>query len=68
MIEYSPGERRVSVWGKPHEITVYRKSKSVWVAVGDYMGEMLRTEGPSANAAVTDWRDGAERKGKKAKR
>jgi hypothetical protein len=35
----SEGElkRRVSVWGKPYEISLYRKSKSVWIAVGDYM-------------------------------
>jgi hypothetical protein len=31
--------RVVSVWGKPQKIWVYRKSKSVWVAVGEYMDE-----------------------------
>jgi len=31
-------ERTVSVWGKPHKVTVYPKSKSVWIATGNYMG------------------------------
>ena len=44
-------KHRVSVWGKEHKITVYQKSKSVWEAVGDYMGVNGRTEG----AAVKRW-------------
>ena len=31
-------KRTVTVWDKTYEITVNQKSKSVWVAVGDYMG------------------------------
>ena len=31
-------ECTVSVWGKPHKVTVYPKSKSVWIATGNYMG------------------------------
>ena len=30
--------RTVNVWDKPYENTVYQESKSVWIAVGDYMG------------------------------
>jgi hypothetical protein len=37
----------VQVWDKPHEISVYQKSKSVWIAVGEYMGERLETKGVS---------------------
>jgi hypothetical protein len=29
---------RVFVWNKPYEISIYRKSKSVCVATGEYMG------------------------------
>jgi hypothetical protein len=35
----------VQVWGKPHEISVYQKSKSVWIAVGTYMDEQIEVKG-----------------------
>lgn len=53
----------VQVWGKPHEITVYQKSKSVWVARGEYLGESIETKGPSEGAAVKRWREAAQFKG-----
>jgi hypothetical protein len=34
-------KQTVRVWEQLQEITVYQKSKSVWVAVGDYKGERL---------------------------
>ena len=42
----SDGElrRKVLVEGRPHEIGVYRKSKSVWIAVGDYMGVTITVQ------------------------
>jgi hypothetical protein len=30
------------VWDKPHTIDVYQKSKTVWVAAGEYMGEQIQ--------------------------
>ena len=45
-------ERTVSVWAIPHVITVHQKSKAVWVAVGDYMGERIEIEGSSANVTA----------------
>ena len=53
----------VLVWDKPHEISAYQKSKSVWIAVGEYMGERLETKGPSESAAVKHWREAARYKG-----
>lgn len=45
---------------EPCEITVIQKSKSVWIAVGQYMGkEVGRTE----NNAVALWRDAAHYRG-----
>jgi hypothetical protein len=35
-------EHTVRVWDKPYTVNVERKSKSVWVAAGDYMGEWIR--------------------------
>ena len=36
----------------PHVVTVYQKSKTVWAAVGDYMGERIEVEGSSANVTA----------------
>ena len=45
-------KRTVYVWAIPHVVTVYQKSKTVWAAVGDYMGERIEVEGSSANVAA----------------
>jgi hypothetical protein len=45
-------KRTVHVWAVPHIITVYQKSKTVWVAVGDYRGERIEIEGSSANVTA----------------
>jgi hypothetical protein len=45
-------ERTVHVWAIPHVITVYQKSGTVWVAVGDYKGERIEIEGSSADVAA----------------
>jgi hypothetical protein len=44
----SGGDRTATVWGKPYVIVVYRRSKSVWEAVGDYKGEQIRVTDRSA--------------------
>jgi hypothetical protein len=53
----------VVVWDKSCEITVYQKSKTVWLAVGEYMEEQIETKGSSQRDAVRRWRDGARYKG-----
>jgi len=45
-------KRTVQVWAIPHVISLYQKSKTVWVAVGDYMGERIEVEGSSANVTA----------------
>lgn len=54
-------KRVVKVWDgdEPCEITVIQKSKSVWIAVGQYMGKEIRVQGRTANNASTLWRDAA---------
>lgn len=53
--------RLVRVWEgeEPVEITVVKKSKTVWVAVGQYMGKPVSAQGRSANSAAALWRDAA---------
>jgi hypothetical protein len=56
-------EHTVEVWGKPCAVSAYQKSKSVWVAVGDYMGEQIRVQDRSERTAVKSWHDAARYKG-----
>lgn len=56
-------KQTVNVWDKPHEITVYQKSKSVWIAVGEYMGERLEVKGRTLSQAANDWREAARYRG-----
>ena len=56
-------EHRVIVWDKPYIITVDQKSKSVWVAVGDYLGESIRVQDQSEGAAIKRWCEAARYKG-----
>jgi hypothetical protein len=53
----------VKVWDTPCEVTTHRKSKSVWIASGTYMGESHSTQGQSEGAAVIRWREWATYKG-----
>ena len=56
-------KRTVYVWAIPHVVTVYQKSETAWVAVGDYRGEGIEAEGPSADAAAKYWASAARLKG-----
>ena len=58
-----PVKTTVMVWDKPYEITVYRKSKTVWIAVGEYMGERIETKASSQRSAAAHWREAARYKG-----
>jgi hypothetical protein len=53
----------VRVWDRAHEITVYQKSKSAWMAVGEYMGQPIETKGSSASSAAKHWQDAARYRG-----
>jgi hypothetical protein len=57
-------KRSVRVWDgdEPCEITIFQKSKSVWIAVGQYMGKTLEVQGRSAGSAASLWRDAAHYK------
>ncbi len=56
-------EHKVTVWNKPYTISVYQKSKTVWIAVGDYMGERLEAQGRSESTAAHRWSEAARYKG-----
>ena len=48
----------VFVFGEPHPVTVEQKSKSVWVAVGEYKGSQSKSK---IKARARRWLDGARR-------
>jgi hypothetical protein len=56
-------QRTVHVWGKPQQIDVFPKSKTVWIAAADYHGERIETEGPTQDDAVSRWLDAARQRG-----
>ncbi len=58
-----PVHRTVEVWGKRYTVTTRKKSKSVWIAVGDYMGKRIEVEDRSEATAIKGWRDAARFKG-----
>ncbi len=49
-------EHRVEVWGKSYTVTTHQKSKSVWIAVGDYMGKRIEVKDRSEATAIKRWR------------
>ena len=53
----------VQVWGKPVEVEVYQRSKSVWVAVGIYMGERIEVTDRSRTSALGLWQRTATYRG-----
>jgi hypothetical protein len=53
----------VEVWGKTYEVSVHQKSKTVWIASGDYEGQYIQTQGRSETQALGSWREAARYRG-----
>lgn len=58
-------ERTVTVWGKPHAVTVKQVSRTAFTAHGQYKGETLLARGHSAAAALAAWSGSAKSKARK---
>jgi hypothetical protein len=56
-------ERTVLLYDTPCTITISHPSKTVWVAVGDYRGELIEVKGSSASNAAKHWVDAARSRG-----
>jgi hypothetical protein len=56
-------EHKVTVWNEVCTVTVYQKYKTVWIAVGDYMGETKEIKDRSPGTALTAWKNWATYKG-----
>lgn len=46
----------INVWGSQVVVEVKQRSDGVWLATGRYEGQPIEGEGPTADAAVDDWR------------
>ena len=53
----------VRVWDRSYEINVYQRFKTVWIAVGDYMGDCIEVKVSTKGAAIKLWQDTARFKG-----
>jgi hypothetical protein len=53
----------VQVWDHSYEVSVHQKSKTVWIAVGDYEGQRIETKGQSETQALASWREAARYRG-----
>jgi hypothetical protein len=51
------------VWDRPYEVEVDQRSKTVFVASGDYKGKLIVTKDQTAGAALKRWRESATYKG-----
>ncbi len=57
-----PVHHTVEVWGKSYTVFTRftrQKSKSVWIAVGKYMGEPIEVKDRSEATAIKRWREAA---------
>jgi hypothetical protein len=55
--------RIVRVWSKPYAVDVYQESKTVWIAVGNYMGHLIEAKGSNEASAIALWQEAARYKG-----
>jgi hypothetical protein len=49
----------VVVRSRPFKVETFQKSKAVWIASGEYCGEMLTGRGQSQGEAIKRWREAA---------
>ncbi|MDO9412653.1 MAG: hypothetical protein Q7T81_08790 [Pseudolabrys sp.] len=51
---------RVTVWSDTVEIDVHQKSKTVWIASGEYNGKSHEVKRSTPGAAAKGWADAAK--------
>lgn len=56
-------EHTVQVWNRPQQVSVYQRSKTVWIASGVYHGEHIETKGRTETQALATWREAARYRG-----
>jgi hypothetical protein len=46
----------VEVWEQSCEVNVYQKSKTVWIAAGEYLGQTVVAQDRTSTSALSAWR------------
>ena len=49
-------EYNIEVEGKIYIVAIHRKSKTVWIAPGQYMGQAIEARGRNKELAASAWR------------
>ena len=49
----------VVVRSQPFRVDTFQKSKAVWIASGEYHGQMITGRGQSEGEAIKRWREAA---------
>jgi hypothetical protein len=52
-------KKRVLVWGEQVEVDVHQRSKTVWIARGEYKGKHYECKASTPGAAAKAWADAA---------
>ena len=52
-------KKRVAVWGHQVEVEVYHRSKTVWIASGEYKGKYYECKARTPGAAAKAWAEAA---------
>ncbi len=61
--EFLREQRTVNVRDELQDVQLYRKSKSVWIAVGHYKGRTIEVKGRTSSQALASWREAARDRG-----
>lgn len=56
-------QEAVEVWGQSCTVSVHQKSKTVWIAVGNYMGVRIETKDSTKSTALKRWQEAARYRG-----
>jgi len=48
-------ERKITVWGKPHDVRVSQSARTSFSAAGEFQGQLILARGASAAAALAAW-------------
>lgn len=56
-------DHKVQVWSRQYDVAVYQRSKTVWIASGNYEGQQIETKGRTETQALAAWREAARYRG-----
>ena len=55
-------ELTVQVWGEPYLVSLEQKSKTLWIAAGNYRRRRIEVQATGRSAAIEQWQNAARYK------